>query len=177
MTGPGGGRLIGLVDFDLPDHRLVLDSDCAATFVPVQGGPSLKVRPRVERRFLGRTEIAQFQTATPVHRWGPAHLRVHHTGGLRRQGPEVRAEKGSEEATRLAGDLSSDADFAMAALSLDFTRFDIDLDGERCVATVELMGATLVSIAFPPIRSYVRLHRDQKDALVGSLTALGRVVI
>ena len=177
MIRPGSGRLVRLVAADFPDHRLVRGPEGAITFVPEKGiGPVLTMGGRVRKRFLGRTEIAQFQTVTDVRRWGHARLRVHHTGRLKRQGIDVRVEEGSEEATKLASTLSSDAEFGDSASLLDFTRFDIDLDGERCVATVEVMGASFVSIAFPPIRSYVRLHDDQREALVGCLSALERLV-
>lgn len=126
---------------------------------------------------MGRTEIARFQTMITVRQWGQeARLRVHHTGRLRRGNPGVTVEHGSGEAVGLAAALMSDAEFVAAVSSLDFTRFDLELEGDSCVTTVELMGATFVSIAFPPIRSYIRLHGDQRDALIASLVALERVV-
>jgi hypothetical protein len=33
-----------------------------------------------------------------------------------------------------------------------------------------------VAIALPPMRSYVRLHADQRQAMVGSLTRLGELI-
>lgn len=168
-------RLIGLIDGDLPDHRLTR-RDGAAVFVPDSEGPVLEVGVRVERRFLGRTEIARFQTVTPAPGWGPGRLTVRHTGRLSREGVDVRVEEGSEAAEGLADTLRDDPELAASAVRLDFTRFDIDLDGESCRVTVELMGGSLVSIALPPIRSYVRLHDDQREALLASLQAVARVV-
>lgn len=175
MTGPVSGRLIGLIAADLPDHRLVRDTDRGALLVPDGGGPVIELSVRVEKRFLGRTEVARFRMRVPAPGLGPARLTVRHRGRLRREGVDVVVAAGTTEAVALAEALSSDPEFAVAALALDFTRFDVKLDGEVCVATVELMGASLVSIAFPPIRSYVRLHEDQREALIGSLTALGRL--
>ena len=48
-------------------------------------------------------------------------------------------------------------------------------DGETLTATVELMGASYVSIAFPPMRSYIRLYPDQREALVATFGELERV--
>lgn len=87
----------------------------------------------------------------------------------------VEIEAGAEMIATLAATLSSDPGFVESVRALDFTRFNIDLDGETCSATVEVMGASLVSIAFPPIRSYVRLHDDQREALLAGLTSLFRL--
>ncbi|MGH8945700.1 MAG: DUF3156 family protein [Acidimicrobiia bacterium] len=167
-------RLIGLIAADLPGHRLSRKADGAAVFEPEAEGPVLEVTVRVEKRFLGRTEIARFRSVVPARAWGRARLSLHHTGRLKRQGIGVRVDQGSE-AARLAEALRSDPQFAESAADLDFTRFDLESDGENCEATIELMGASLVSIAFPPIRSYVRLHDDQREALVGCLAALQRL--
>ena len=177
MIQPAGERLIGLIAADLPDHGVVRAPDGRVTFVPeTGGGPVLVVGARVKKRFLGRTEIAQFQTFTVARRWEPARLRVGQTGRLQRRGARVEVVEGSDEAASLAAALTSDAEFAVAAMALDFTRFDLEFDGERCATTVELIGASFVSIALPPIRSYVRLHPDQRVALIGCLAALQRVV-
>lgn len=174
MTGPVGGRLIGLIAADLPGHRLTRE-DGTAIFVPDGDGPVLEVSVRVDKRFLGRTEVARFRMRVPAAGLGPARLTVRHRGRLRREGVDVVVAVGTTEAVALAEALSSDPEFAAAALALDFTRFDIDLDGENCIVTIELIGGSLVSIAFPPIRSYVRLHEDQREALMASLGALERL--
>lgn len=176
MTRPVSGGLIGLIDADLPDHRLVRDADGAATFVPEGGGPVIEVSVRAEKRFLGRTEVARFQVRVPTGGLEPAQLQITHTGRLRREGVDVVVEHGSEEAVDLAEAIASDRDFVETALALDFTRFALELDGESCVVTVELMGASLVSIALPPVRSYIRLHPDQREALVAGLSGICRLL-
>lgn len=175
MTGPVGGRLIGLIAADLPGHRLTREKDGTAIFVPDGGGPTLEVGVRVEKRFLGRTEVARFRTVIPARSSGKGRLSVTQTGRFRRQGIALQVAEGTESTARFAGTLRVDPEFAESATRLDFTRFDIDLDGENCIATIELMGGSLVSIAFPPIRSYVRLHEDQREALMASLVALERI--
>lgn len=166
---------MGLLAADLPDHRMVPGREGTVRFVPEDGGPVLEVSQRVERRFLGRTLIARFHTTFPAPRWGSGRLRVEHTGRLKRDGMSVGVVEGPEKMEALARRLTSDPAFSTAVLALDFTRFDLSLDGVQCAAEVELMGASLVAIAFPPIRSYVHLHPDQREALIGSLTALRRL--
>jgi hypothetical protein len=63
-----------------------------------------------------------------------------------------------------------------SALPLDFTRFAILGGASGWSAEVELVGASHVAIALPPMRSYVRLHADQRQAMVGSLTRLGELI-
>jgi hypothetical protein len=132
-----------------------------------------EVRERVDRRFLGHTEVAQFLMTVEGAPGPTAHLRVGHTGKLNRQGIAVVAREGDEAAKRLAAEIEGDESFAEPSLILDFTRFDAHRsDGEWSV-TVELMGASFVTLALPPMRSYVRLHPDQRDALLTALAALG----
>jgi hypothetical protein len=139
-------------------------------------GPRFIVDRRVERRFLGRTEIAQFRTVTPVAFTERCHLRVRHTGGRRRTGIEAVAREGGTAARHLAERITADHALAQATLPLDFTRFDIRHDGSGWETTIELMGATVVAIAFPPMRSYVRLYPDQSGALTSTLSELTRIL-
>lgn len=164
-----------LVAADLPGHRLER-SEGGSVLVPDDGGPVIGVSERVERRFLGRTEVARFHVSAPAPDGGSGRISVRHSGRLRRQGVEVQVLAGDEPERRLVSDLASDDAFRAAALPLDFTRFEVGRADARWTATVELMGASYVSIALPPMRSYVRLHPDQAAALVGSLRALSTVL-
>lgn len=175
MIAPASGRLLALVAADLPDHSPVGNTNGLTVFVAVDG-IELVVGSRVKRRFLGRTETAVFQASTPAPSRGPALLQVRQTGALRRRAVEPRVVTGEADAVRVAAALAGDKSFQSAATRLDFTRFDIELDEDACTATIELMGASMVAIALPPIRSYVRLHADQRDALLDSLRALRGVV-
>lgn len=167
----GLGRLLRLVSDDLPGHRLEIAEADKARFVPVAGGSALLVNTRVEKRFLGRTEIAVFGTHVPDPFGAPVELEVRHTGRRTRTGVEIRGSQGG-----LSSSLADDERFVRASIPLDFKRFDLVSDGEVLTASVELMGAAYVSIAFPPMRSYVRLHPDQRDALIATFEELGRVV-
>lgn len=170
------GRLLGLVAADVPGHALEHVGN--ETFlVPDDGGVTIGVSEKVERRFLGRTEVARFHVAAVAPPGGPGLVRVRHTGRVRRQGIEARMVRGDQIEERLASDLESDATFRAAVLPLDFTVFDVGRADGSWLATVELMGASYVSIALPPMRSYVRLHRDQAEALVTTLRALLAVLV
>jgi hypothetical protein len=147
-----------------------------ALFVPSDGGPVLEVSERVEKRFLGHFETAQFNMRIPSPGSEQARLQVRHTGRIKRQGVAVEVLEGGTGAIDLARALDSDAEFVSSSLPLDFTRFEVAVSEEQCLATVELMGASFVSLALPPMRSYVRLHVDQRVALISSLSALTAVI-
>lgn len=156
----------------MPGHRLELEGPGDGRFVPLQDGLVIEVTERVDRRFLGHTEIAQFRIVSAAADTGNARLSIRHTGKLSRQGVEVEVSSGDESTRRLAKGLGEDDAFTSSAMNLDFTRFEVVRDGRRWSSTVELMGASYVSLALPPMRSYVRLHADQRQALVETLTAL-----
>lgn len=166
--------LIGLLEGDLPGYLLERQGGGPARFVPGSGdGPVLEVTERLERRFLGRTRVARFGVSFAAPGWDEETLRVRQTGGLRRRGLSVRSDaKGSS----LAALLEADAQFVTAATALDFKEYEIAIQEGTCAATVELLGASLVAIALPPIRSYVRLYPDQREALLDGLQALRRLM-
>ncbi len=166
------GRLLGLLANDFPGHGLERLGPGRGRFVPVGEGPVIEVRERVDRRFLGHTEIAQFLLSVDVAPGSPARIEVVHTGRLKRQGVELAVVVGDEQVRGLAGRISNDGAFSAPGLALDFTRFDLDRSASQWSVTVELMGASFVSLALPPMRSYIRLHQDQMEALVEVLTAL-----
>jgi hypothetical protein len=170
------GRLLALVTGDLRGYRLDRIEAGTALFHPVDGGPVLEVTERVEKRFLGHFETARFEMRVPAPGLGEARLQARHTGRIKREGVTVDVVAGDSAAVDLARALESDAAFTASILPLDFTRFDVELSAGQCVATVELMGASFVSLALPPMRSYVRLHPDQRQALVASLSALANVI-
>lgn len=95
-----------------------------------------------------------------------------HTGGLRRTGIDGKATKGGDSAAKVARLLGSDRDLAEALLPLDFTRFEVGGDPSGSRAQLELMGASHVAMALPPIRSYVHLYPDQRDAMTRGLVRL-----
>ncbi len=170
------GRLLRLLVGDLPGLRAEELGPGHARFATDEGVLVFEVMERVERRFLGHNEIAQFVTRLPSEIEGPGKMTVRHTGALRRTGVEVRAKGGGVPVSGLADAAGDDAGFESAVLPLDFTEFEAVLADGEWVTTIELMGATHVSIALPPMRNYIRLYPDQADALVSTLAQWSRLL-
>ncbi|MGB8362885.1 MAG: DUF3156 family protein [Acidimicrobiia bacterium] len=143
--------------------------------MPTAGGLVLDVASRAEKRFLGRTEIAVFETHYKASLDDTWSVELKHTGGLKRTGINGRAASG-ERAEQIAEFLAGDEGLTAAALPLDFTRFEVHGDVTGSMTRVELMGASHVAIALPPMRSYVRLYDDQREALLSTLAELGRAL-
>lgn len=176
-SGPPSARLAGLIEGDLSGYRRETGDEGRVRFVPVGEGPVLEVATRTEKRFLGRTEIAVFRTDIDLSLAEESTVALRHTGGLKRTGVTAVLVEGGESGQRVVAALASDRRLAEAVMPLDFTRFEVigGPDGGR--AEVELMGASHVAIALPPIRSYVHLYPDQLEAMTRSLEEVRRVVL
>jgi hypothetical protein len=174
--GPASTRLLTLLGGDLPDHRRETSDDGRVRFVPAGGGPVLEVASRIEKRFLGRTEIAVFEADLEISFPEEARIELRHTGRLKRTGIVAVLIEGGDRARQLAEDLTSDSGLAEVLLALDFTRFEIHADAAGSRVLVELIGASHVAIALPPIRSYVHLFPDQREAMVAGVSAVRRVL-
>ncbi len=177
VTRPGrpSPRLAGLVAGDLSGHERDTMAVGQVRFVPVGGGPVLELGSRIERRFLGRTEVAVFLVDLDRAARDESILAIKHTGGLKRTGVSAVVEEGGEAGHRLASALSSDSRLVQALMPLDFTRFQLFSGPDGCRCEVELMGASHVGIALPPIRSYVHLYPDQRKAMISGIEAVSRV--
>lgn len=177
MPGLPSGRLVGLVEGDLSGYRRETRDDGMVRFVPVGAGPVVEVVSRIEKRFLGRTEVAVFRVAIDFFSLPEKSIvALRHTGGLKRTGVTAVMVEGGEPGERVATALAADAELVEALMPLDFTRFEIVFDPVECRVEVELMGASHVAIALPPIRSYVHLYPDQREALASGLEAVWRIL-
>lgn len=176
-TGRPSLRLAGLIEGDLAAYRRETTDEGLARFVPADDGPVLEVVSRVERRFLGRTEIAVFRADLDLSLPVPCTVEVRHTGGFKRSGVTAVATEGGEPGQRLATALTSDRRLGEALLPLDFTRFEVIGDPAGTRVEVELMGASHVAIALPPIRSYVHLYPDQREAMTKGIAEVRRALI
>lgn len=173
--GVPSSRLLDLLAGDLPGYRRERDDEGRVQFVPADGGLVLGVASRTERRFLGRTEIAVFETTHAASLLVGSIVELKHTGGVRRSGITAVVKQGGGAVNRFAEALAADGGLIEATLTLDFTRFEVQGGPDGARSRVELMGASHVAIALPPIRSYVRLYPDQREALVMALERVGRV--
>ncbi|HXV72022.1 MAG TPA: DUF3156 family protein [Acidimicrobiia bacterium] len=174
--GPPSSRLVGLIEGDFSGYERDSGEDRRVRFVPTGDGPVFDVVSRVERRFLGRTEIAVFRADLPVSFPDEGRIEMRHTGRLKRQGVTAVPLTGGESVERVVAALATDPGVARALQPLDFTHFEISLGPSGCRAEVELMGASHVAIALPPIRSYVHLHGDQREAMISGIGEVARVI-
>jgi hypothetical protein len=174
--GPPSLRLAGLVEGELSCYRRETGDDGRVRFVPVGDSPVVELASRIEKRFLGRTEIAVFRADMDFSLPEESIVALRHTGGLKRTGVTAVPVEGDESGRRVAAALASDSRLAEAVMPLDFTRFEVICGRAGCRAEVELMGASLVAIALPPIRSYVHLYPDQREAMTSGLEAVRRVL-
>lgn len=175
-SGPPSSRLIALVDGDLPGHQRQSGDEGRVRFAPVEPGPVLEVTSRVEKRFLGRTEIAVFETEYEVSLPEAFSVELRHTGRLKRSGITAIPGDETEMSSSVAKALASDPGLIEASQPLDFTHFEVAGGPAGSRARTELMGASHVAVALPPIRSYVHLYPDQREALVAVMTGVGRVL-
>jgi hypothetical protein len=165
-----------LIEGDLSGYRRGAGKDGRVLFHPVGDGPVFDVASRVEKRFLGRTEIAVFGVDLDLPFPEDGAIAIRHAGRLKRTGVTAARVSGGDPTNRLASALASDGPLAEALQPLDFTRFEISLGHEGCRAEFELMGASHVAIALPPIRSYVHLHPDQREAMIAGVEEVERVI-
>jgi hypothetical protein len=174
--GQLSSRLAGLIEGDLAGYQREVDESGRVRFVPLGDGPTFDVVSRVERRFLGRTEIAVFGVDLDVAFGDEGMIVMRHTGRLTRTGVTTLVLNGGESVQHLASALASDRHVAEALQPLDFTRFEISLGVDLCRVELELMGASHVAIALPPIRSYVHLHPDQREAMISGIEEIDQVI-
>lgn len=175
-AGPPSSRLAGLVGGDLAGYRREPGDGGWVRFVPSDDGPTIEMASRVEKRFLGRTEVAVFSARLDVTVTDESVIVMRHTGGLKRTGVTAVLERGAGLGERLASALASDPGLEEALMPLDFTRFQVFCGPTGCRCEVELMGASHVAIALPPIRSYVHLYPDQRKALTRGIEEVRRVL-
>lgn len=171
--GYNARSLIDLLAGDLPTHQLERIGPGRARF---KGEPPFEVRERVERRFLGHTVIAMFTLRLLRSSDEEVSLSFRHSGKLKRGAVEGEVIAAGQDARDLLDAVMKNPSFATHALALDFTRFEIKGAGREWTATVELVGATMVTIILPPVRSYVRLYPDQREALLGCFRGLAETL-
>lgn len=174
--GPPSARLAGLIEGDLAGFRREAGVGGRVRFVPVGDGPVIEVGSRIEKRFLGRTEIAVFEAELDGSLPEESIIALKHTGALKRSGVTAVAVEGGDAAQSVAEALASDQKLAEALLPLDFTSFELHGNAAGCRARVELMGASHVAVALPPIRSYIHLHPDQREAMVTGIEEAARIL-
>lgn len=172
----------------MSDHHLVLRrviADLAPDRVQRLGdararvrtdGTVLDLRVATAGRALLRVTTTTFAHVGPAWEGPDLQVELGHTGAVRRTGIRARARVGGADADALARELGTDPGLASAVLPLDSTSFTIRTRRGHLVTEVVLMGASMTRLRLPPTASVIGVHGDQRDALLGSLAELDRVL-
>jgi hypothetical protein len=180
--------LIAHVAADLTGCEVARGAPGTAVVTPRDGIPPFRLTVRSERR-----RLLHLQTLL-VHIDGPrgdppvegtaacARLVFHHTGQVRRTGltaavrPVGRRRRWSGDVppavAAIRDRLLADGELERVSLPLDFTHFEVAVVDGAWRAALELMGASHVRTTLPPSSRYVRLHPDQRDALLATVAVL-----
>jgi hypothetical protein len=185
--------LIAHVAADLTGCEVARGAPGTAVVTPRDGTPPFRLAVRSERRRLLHLQTLLVHVDGPgvAGPGGPgpsdggattARLVFHHTGQVRRTGltavvrPVGRRRRWSREAppavAAVRDRLLADGELERASLPLDFTHFEVAVVDGAWRATLELMGASHVRTTLPPSSRYVRLHPDQRDALLATVAVL-----
>jgi hypothetical protein len=123
----------------------------------------------VQRSFLNRTTVVQFEYAFANTPAGECEVFLAHTGAITRTGVQARVRRGDATMMRT---LLRDAGLLEQLMMLDFTEFVLVQDSAGWRTHTTQMGASWVNMAFPRTSRYVPLGRAQVDALVNTLRRL-----
>lgn len=171
------GDLLSLLSSDLPGHNLERDAVAQGRFVPKSRGlPGFEARERVITHFLGHVTVTVFTHRPPGTDPGRGRASLRTSGTIRRTGLDPKVIDGNGDAESIATFLCDDPAFRESALDLDFKRFELIGDRDGWTAEIELVGASQVVTAIPPIRRYIRLYPDQRDALLGVFRSMDMVL-
>jgi hypothetical protein len=181
MRGPAD--LIAHVAADLTGCEVVRVAPAAAVVTPADGTPSFRLAVRSERRRLLHLQTLLVHVDGPrVEATPPARLVLHHTGQLRRTGlaatvrPAGRGRRWPGEVPPSVAEvrdrLLADGELEAVSLPLDFTSFELAVVDGVWRASLELMGASHVRTTLPPSARYVRLHPDQRGALLATVAVI-----
>jgi hypothetical protein len=125
----------------------------------------------VEKSLLSRTSIAEFVCVFGGEA-GDIEIHLTHSGAVKRTGIDGRAIRGKQSASATMMQLLNDKPLATAMLPLDFTRLVVIRDANGWRAQIQLMGASYVTMSFPPTKRYVPMGREQVEALLKTLLRL-----
>jgi hypothetical protein len=182
--------LLAHVAADLTGCEVVRGDPGSAVVVPADGCPAFRLEVRSERRRLLHLQTLLVHVDGPPLEGDPSAARdvalsklvFHHTGQLRRTGLTAVVRPAGRGRLRSGGfppvlagmrdRLLAEGELEAASLPLDFTRFEVTVVDGRWRVTLELMGASHVRTTLPPSARYVRLHPDQRDALLATVAVL-----
>jgi hypothetical protein len=147
------------------------DSPYSVVLAAPEGGRDLELRLRPEGRVFGGNWGLELSTAEPVLPATGRGLTARGRGVVRMQGVRFRARHGDEAASRLAAELSADAELGKALGEVHFERLAVEPDGRP---VIRHMGGSVVWLLFPPVARTTPLPAGQPEAMVRALDEFAR---
>jgi hypothetical protein len=147
------------------------DSPLSAVLAAPEGGRDLALRLKDEGRVFGGNWGLELSTAEPVLPATSRGLTARGRGVVRMQGVKFRARRGDEAASRLAAELSADAELGRALAEVHFERLAVEPDGRP---VIRHMGGSVVWVLIPPLVRATPLPAGQPEAIVRALDEFAR---
>lgn len=166
------GKLLNRVAREFKQFQCYSRAPYQAQFVAPGDHLTFEASERVEKSFLTYTVVTDFVYQIGGSPPGQAEIHLAHTGNLRRTGISGRVKSGGEAARAVLDRLAADQPFIQAILPLDFQRFYLIQDEQGWRVNTMQMGASWVSLTFPPVRRYIPLGQDQVEALLATFNRL-----
>lgn len=137
------------------------------------GDVEFRIRQQVERHFLMRIEVAEFEASVPVTGEG-GRIELGHRGGRRRAGVTARPRPDRADLQDIADRLLGSEEFHSAFLPLDAKTAVLQVGRDSSRAIIRHVGFSRVLMVFPPTKRYVSAGADQAKALIDTLSVLAR---
>jgi hypothetical protein len=147
------------------------DSTYSVVLAAPAGGRDLRLRLRDEGRVFGGNWGLELSTAEPVLPPTSRGLTARGRGVVRMRGVRFRARGRDEAASRLAAELSADAELGEALGEVHFERLAVEPDGRP---VIRHMGGSVVWVLIPPLVRSTPLPAGQPEAMVRALDEFAR---
>ena len=141
------------------------------------GGLECAVRERVERHFLMHIVALEFEMNVPAAALPGGRIEVRNTGILFRTGIACTVPGKQRTALQAVTErIEADQALHRALMNLNFRHCTLVGSAEGWSVRLEPYGASEVVNRRPAFRRYIRLGREQADALVTALGAFSRIL-
>jgi len=147
------------------------DSPDSVVLAAPEGRRDLLLRLRPEGRVFGGNWALELSTAEPVLPATSRGLTARGRGIVRMQGMRFRARGGDEAASRLAAELSADAELGRTLGDVHYERLAVEPDGRP---VIRHMGGSVVWLLIPPVARTTPLPAGQPEAMVRALDEFAR---
>jgi Protein of unknown function (DUF3156) len=172
------GATLGRVLAELQGKLSVTTADTASAVLSTADGKlSCEAREIIERHFLMHIVGLEFMLHVPAIAVPGARVQVRHTGMLFRTGIAYAAASKHGAALKAVTErLKGDGAMEKILMGLDFRRCELLGSEDGWTVRIEPYGASEVVNRMPSFRRYIRLGREQANALVMALNAFRRVL-